>query len=307
MYGSIYAGYKMSSLVYKLIPIFDIYEDINIRTNFDITELAKSIKSVGLINPITVNSYYEKNKTTYSIVAGYRRYYACKKLDFKYVPCIVLDHQSSSKSKIIQLIENIQREDLTNIEYVNAVVDLWNSNIYTSKNDLAKQLGKSASFVSKCFKVDKSLNIDPNNISSANLLTISALDEVSRLDNVDHNEAIKGLVGGDITRDDLRKMDIEVVDVPEDTMKALDQVYEKKELDKISPAKNKKCDNCDIIPAEEHIATTLKEMDLHLLEDIDKLNNLITLYPAFKLSITNLVGKIKIFQSQLEDQEFIDF
>lgn len=75
-------------------------------------ELAESIKKDGLIQPIVV---VENGIDGYIIVAGERRYRACKLAKLKTIKAIVLDITKEQMQQFA-LIENIQREDLNPIE-----------------------------------------------------------------------------------------------------------------------------------------------------------------------------------------------
>lgn len=77
----------------------------------DLEELAESIKKNGLLQPILVRKSGDK----YQIIAGERRWQACKSLDMKKVPIIVKD-ADDDETIILALIENIQRSDLNPIE-----------------------------------------------------------------------------------------------------------------------------------------------------------------------------------------------
>ena len=84
------------------------------RTHFDveeIAELAQSIEKEGLLQPILVR----KVDDGYQIIAGERRWQACKKLGMKTVPIRVKDVEGD-KALELALIENIQRSDLNPIE-----------------------------------------------------------------------------------------------------------------------------------------------------------------------------------------------
>lgn len=84
------------------------------RTNFkpeEIDELAQSIEREGLLQPILVRRAGEK----YQIIAGERRWQACKKLGLKQIPIRVKD-VPDDKALELALIENIQRSDLNPIE-----------------------------------------------------------------------------------------------------------------------------------------------------------------------------------------------
>lgn len=77
----------------------------------ELEELAGSIKKNGLLQPILVR----KTGDTYQIIAGERRWQACKSLGMKTVPVRVRD-VDDDEIIILGLVENIQRSDLNPIE-----------------------------------------------------------------------------------------------------------------------------------------------------------------------------------------------
>ncbi len=84
------------------------------RTHFkpeEIEELANSIKKEGLLQPILVNKVGDH----YQIIAGERRWQACKGLDMKTIP-VRFWTADNDKALELALIENIQRSDLNPIE-----------------------------------------------------------------------------------------------------------------------------------------------------------------------------------------------
>ncbi len=105
------------------IPSDEIYPNpIQPRKTFDeasIAELAESIKKHGLISPILVR----RTNTRYEIIAGERRYHACKLAGIQNIPSIVKDISDSEACKI-SLIENLQREDLNPMEEAEAYFTL---------------------------------------------------------------------------------------------------------------------------------------------------------------------------------------
>lgn len=111
------------------------------RKNFDavsLKELAESIKTHGVIQPIIVN---KQPDNTYLIIAGERRYRASKLANLKTIPAIVKNY-TEQQIKEISLLENIQREDLNPIEAAKAMKELLE--IYGWTQDfLADRLGKS--------------------------------------------------------------------------------------------------------------------------------------------------------------------
>lgn len=85
------------------------------RTSFDkeeLAELSKSIEKEGLLQPILVR---KMDGGTYQIIAGERRWQACKLAGLKQVPVRVKDVKDD-KALELALIENIQRSDLNPIE-----------------------------------------------------------------------------------------------------------------------------------------------------------------------------------------------
>lgn len=84
------------------------------RTNFkeeELEELAESIRKNGLLQPILVRRVGSK----YQIIAGERRWQACKRVGMSTVPVVIKD-ADDDESIILALIENIQRSNLNPIE-----------------------------------------------------------------------------------------------------------------------------------------------------------------------------------------------
>ncbi len=114
-------------------------------------ELAESIKQYGLIQPIIVT----KEEGYYAIVAGERRWRACKKAGMKEIPAIVRENDER-KNKEIALIENIQREDLNPIDKAMGIKCLMEDYNLTQA-DVAQILGKSRSSITNSIRI---LNLD---------------------------------------------------------------------------------------------------------------------------------------------------
>lgn len=103
-----------------------------------INELAKSIKENGLIQPLVVRAV---GKDQYQIIAGERRYRACKEAKITKIPCIV-KAVDSNVVDMLALVENIQREDLNVIEEARAYKNIL-TNYDLSQTELARKIGKS--------------------------------------------------------------------------------------------------------------------------------------------------------------------
>ncbi|MCL2341570.1 MAG: ParB/RepB/Spo0J family partition protein [Firmicutes bacterium] len=124
------------------------------RVKFDdesLEALANSIKQYGVIQPIIVT----KKGDFYKIVAGERRWRACKKAGLKEIPAIVREY-GELRNKEIALIENIQREDLNPIEKARAIKELLDRHNVTQQK-LSEMLGMARSTLTNSLRV---LNLD---------------------------------------------------------------------------------------------------------------------------------------------------
>lgn len=125
------------------------------RTNFDedaLSELADSIEKHGLIQPIVVRP---TSSGVYQIVAGERRWRACRMAGLSEVPVIIkeLDDQKYFE---VALIENLQREDLNAVEEAQGYRTLIDSYSLTQEQ-VAESVGKSRSAVTNALRL---LNLD---------------------------------------------------------------------------------------------------------------------------------------------------
>ena len=139
------------------------------RKDFDETalaELADSISQHGLIQPIVVKPTIDG---TYSIIAGERRWRACRMAGITEVPVIikVADEQSLME---IALIENLQREDLNAVEEALGYRSLIDGYGLT-QDEVAKKMGKSRSAVTNALRL---LNLNETELEALRRGTISA-------------------------------------------------------------------------------------------------------------------------------------
>jgi len=124
------------------------------RKNFSdeaIQSLAQSIKSYGIIQPITVS----KKGEFYEIIAGERRYRAAKLLGLEKIPVIIKDTSQRERLEL-SLIENIQRENLNPIEEALAYSNLIETYGITHE-ELSERLGKSRTAITNMIRL---LNLD---------------------------------------------------------------------------------------------------------------------------------------------------
>lgn len=103
-----------------------------------IAELAESIKTHGIIQPLILRKY---NEDQYIIVAGERRWRAAKMAGLKEIPAVIME-LSDRDILEISLIENIQRQDLNPIEEAIAYKKLLDD-FKITQEELSKRIGKS--------------------------------------------------------------------------------------------------------------------------------------------------------------------
>lgn len=115
-----------------------------------IEELAISIKSRGLLQPILVRP---KGGDNYEIVAGERRWRAAQKAKLHVVPVIIRDLTDSETAEIA-LIENLQRVDLNPVEEAEAYRRLVEIFKHTQE-EIAQAVGKSRSHVTNIMRLLK--------------------------------------------------------------------------------------------------------------------------------------------------------
>lgn len=161
------------------------------RKNFDqesIEGLAESIKEYGLLNPIVVT----KNATRYEILAGERRFRACKHLGLEKIDAIIRDY-SKKDIDILSLVENIQREDLSPIEEAKAYKKLVDDFSMTQE-EIAKIMAKSRSYIANTIRLlnlnDEELDALTNKqISSSQARTLLSIKDDDK-----RKEALDGFI-----------------------------------------------------------------------------------------------------------------
>ncbi|MEG1397484.1 MAG: ParB/RepB/Spo0J family partition protein, partial [Raoultibacter sp.] len=120
------------------------------RTHFkkeEIEELAASIEKEGLLQPILVRSVGDQ----YQIIAGERRWQACKLLHLKMVP-VRIKEATDDKALELALIENIQRSDLNPIEEAYGYRRLMERQQLT-QSEVAQAVSKGRSTVANALRL----------------------------------------------------------------------------------------------------------------------------------------------------------
>lgn len=121
------------------------------RSNFSeesLAELAESIAQHGVLQPLLVRPI---GTDGYQVVAGERRWRACRKAGVKEVPVIIRDLTDVEVMQIA-LIENLQREDLSPIEEAKGYKSLIDTYNFT-QNEVSKSVGKSRSAITNSLRL----------------------------------------------------------------------------------------------------------------------------------------------------------
>ena len=143
-------------------------------------ELSDSIKEEDLLQPIVIVPIPDKPGYFY-VAYGHRRLRATRMGGFLKIKAIVR-HLDMRQLKLVALIENIQRVDLTILEEANTYLELQEDG-YTD-GDIAKAASKTRPYINKMLRVPKLpkeiidvLNSDENVLSKSVLFELVPLDE----------------------------------------------------------------------------------------------------------------------------------
>jgi ParB family chromosome partitioning protein len=121
------------------------------RTTFkDIEELSQSIQQFGILVPLLVESL--NNGGYYRLIAGERRYRAAKEIGLKEIPVICDIVCDQRDILLVQIIENLQRADLSPLELARSFQKIKEDWDYSS-DEIAKKVGKSKRYVNEILKI----------------------------------------------------------------------------------------------------------------------------------------------------------
>jgi ParB family transcriptional regulator, chromosome partitioning protein len=175
--GILTKAFSSSPLILGLIEDIEISLlkpfQFNLRNEAgNLADLSNSIKEKGLLQPILVRNKQEY----YEIIAGRRRYEACKELGWRKIICHIVELDDKEAFEV-SLIENIQRKTLNPIEEAEAyrkyVVDFGWGGI----TDLADRIGKSKSYIDKKLRLLELPSDIIDSISSSSI-KISTAEEL---------------------------------------------------------------------------------------------------------------------------------
>ena len=165
----------------KKLLVSEIVVKDQIRKNIDrksLEELARSIEVEGLIHPIVVS---DNGDGTYTLEAGHRRFLAIRDVLRKdEIEAIVLPSPPGEKRPLLQLYENILREDLKPLEMAEVVGELFLSFFFRTSlsqmsNDSIIKYLRRKSFLRKIDELEKEERLKVEEFSRQTCLSINKI------------------------------------------------------------------------------------------------------------------------------------
>jgi len=166
------------------------------RTNFDedqLTELALSIKEVGLLQPPVVRSI---GNGKYQLIMGERRFRAAKLAGLKSIPVII---RQTSDDQLLReaIVENIHRSQLNPLEEAAAYQQLLNDFNYTH-DELAVKLSKSRPVITNTMRllnlpVSVQRRVAAGVISAGHARALLSLTDEKEIENLANRIVAEGL------------------------------------------------------------------------------------------------------------------
>lgn len=152
----VYKEEKINAIIYSIKPSQIKPNPSQPRTEFDIKEIGKladSIRRYGLLQPLSVREiehYNNKrgNEPLYELVAGERRFRACKMLGMEHIPCIIINATDESSAELA-IIENLLRKNLNFFEQAQAFSRLSTVFCLTQEEIAAKMSLSQSSVANK--------------------------------------------------------------------------------------------------------------------------------------------------------------
>ncbi len=157
-------------------------------------ELAASIRSQGLIQPLIVSP---TGKSTYTIIAGERRWRAAQRAGLAVVPVVVRQVHDDRELLELALVENLQRADLNPIEEAEAYRTLQ-ENFGLVQEEIATRVGKTRPAVTNTLRL---LKLPPSvqdllrsgRLSAGQARPLLALEDAAEIERLAQRAAAEGI------------------------------------------------------------------------------------------------------------------
>lgn len=251
------------------------------RYSEDDDSLVTSIREHGLIQPILIRPLSHG----FEIVAGHRRYQACKSLRWRFIPCKIRE-MTDKQAFEIQLSENIQRKSMDPIEEAEAfrryVIDFG----WGGVSDLAKKIGKSEEYVSHRIQLLKLPEEIKKKIAS-HIINVSKAIEISTIPIEKQSQIVGEIIENNLSVKRIRELKMILRD------------------NSIEDCNNTK----SLSNTNNYISKSLKltkKASLSLKVNLARIDNLIeeaqiTIEPEHRTEITNFLMELRIRIHELID------
>lgn len=164
----------------------------------ELLSLKSSIKEHGLLQPIIIRPI----EHGFELVAGHRRFAACKSLRWRFIPSKIRD-LSDKQAYEIQLTENIQRKSMDPIEEAEAYQKYVNDYGWGGVSDLGRKIGKSQEYVSHRMQLLRLTDNVKEKLLHSDL-SVSQAIELTNVDTATNNEFVDEIVNNKLTVKQIR-------------------------------------------------------------------------------------------------------
>ena len=170
-----------------------------------LNELAKSIQSVGIIEPIVVTPNFDstQNNKKYHLVAGERRFRAAQIAKLDKLPAIIQKDTSNDNLIELMLIENIQRENLSPIEEAMTYRTIIDRKKITQEV-LSEIIGKSRSHIANLIRILK-LSISVQDSINKGLISLGHAKLLLNYDEKEQSIIAKEIINKNLSVRELEK------------------------------------------------------------------------------------------------------
>lgn len=161
------------------------------RTFRNMDGLVASIKTAGLIEPITVTPE-QGSADLYRIITGHRRYRAAKAAGLVQVEVLIREPDDELTRRVKSIISNVQREDVGPVEMAEALQALLDEDDRVkTQDDLAKLIGKDKTWVSGMLRILSLPTALQSKVGSTQQsISYDSMIRVARLDNAAEQEKL---------------------------------------------------------------------------------------------------------------------
>jgi len=166
----------------------------------EFVNLKSSIKEHGLLQPIVVRPVDHG----FEIVAGHRRFSACRSLRWRFIQCKIRD-LSDKHAYEIQLTENVQRKSMDPIEEAEAYQKYVHEFGWGGISDLSQKIGKSEEYVSHRIQLLKLPNDVREKLVQHDLSVSQAL-ELTTINSSLKSELVDEIVNNKLTIKQIRSI-----------------------------------------------------------------------------------------------------